>query len=379
VDRVLGVKVDRNGSTPAGNREVIDFISNITDTARLRVEEQLAYGFVRLKVAEAERRQAHHDIRSVEDIVTELVRNSRDAGAKNVIVASQKERGRYRRITVLDDGCGIPRDMHQVVFEPRVTSKKDDFEKDRYGVHGRGMALFSIRSAAADARIAWSDPGLGTSITLTADTEAVSERTDQATLPRVELSGEALSVGVGTHNVPRILIEMSIDCGTTFYLGSFSEALATARELGATGGRDGGETIWSNVARSEDAKQLVAKSTEIGLPVSDRNAYRVLSSQIEPLSPIIDCAVRSDLEPGDVGFSRASREVTATRRATRVRNPLSVVSSQDLKEVGDAVQRAVDSVLEAYFLKTQGPARVRRGRGRINISLHVSPEEEADR
>ncbi|MHB8895234.1 MAG: ATP-binding protein, partial [Candidatus Geothermincolia bacterium] len=129
-------------SPPSGERDVIDFVSRVTDAARLRIEENLPFGFVRLKVAEAERRQAQHDIRSVEDIVTELVRNSRDAGAKRVMVAFQKEQGRYRKLTVIDDGRGIPVEMHDLVFEPRVTSKSEDFEEDRFGVHGRGMALF---------------------------------------------------------------------------------------------------------------------------------------------------------------------------------------------------------------------------------------------
>src|SRR5450759_1113780 len=157
----------KDESPPSGERDVIDFVSQITDAARFRIEENLPHGFVRLKVAEAERRQAQHDIRSVEDVVTELVRNSRDAGARNVLTGFQKEQGRYRRIAVIDDGCGIPDDMHNLVFEPRVTSKSENFDLDRFGVHGRGMALFSIRSRAENAAIVSSLPDRGTAITLT--------------------------------------------------------------------------------------------------------------------------------------------------------------------------------------------------------------------
>src|SRR5450759_4387573 len=77
----------KDESPPSGERDIIDFVSQITDAARFRIEENLPHGFVRLKVAEADRRQAQHDIRSVEDIVTELVRNTRDAGARHVLVA----------------------------------------------------------------------------------------------------------------------------------------------------------------------------------------------------------------------------------------------------------------------------------------------------
>ena len=51
---------------------------NIKDS--LSVEEDLGNGYVRLKISEAERRQALQDINCVEDIIVELLRNSRDSG-----------------------------------------------------------------------------------------------------------------------------------------------------------------------------------------------------------------------------------------------------------------------------------------------------------
>ena len=49
---------------------------NIKDS--LSVEEDLGNGYVRLKISEAERRQALQDINCVEDIIVELLINSRD-------------------------------------------------------------------------------------------------------------------------------------------------------------------------------------------------------------------------------------------------------------------------------------------------------------
>ena len=46
---------------------------------------------MRLRVAEAERRQAKHDIRCIEDVVIEMLRNARDAGARHIYVASSRE------------------------------------------------------------------------------------------------------------------------------------------------------------------------------------------------------------------------------------------------------------------------------------------------
>lgn len=361
---------------PAGtDREVLDFVSGITDSARMRIEENLPHGFVRLKVAEAERRQAQHDIRSVEDIVTELLRNSRDAGATNILVAFQKEQGRYRKITVIDDGCGIPEDMHRMVFEPRVTSKSRDFEEDRYGVHGRGMALFSIRSRVPDARVLLSEPDRGTAIGLTADTAHVQERSDQASLPRLEKPEGEFSVGGGPHNVPRVLLEMSVDSpGIDFYIGSFAEVLATLRKLGP------GETvppgpIWADASAVEDAKELaVATGPSLGLPVSERNAYRIMAGEVPPLEPVYAQALAQE----DAVQPRLHRVQAGSshRGKAGARSPLRRIVKQDMDTMARESRAIVDDVLEKYFLKVVGSPRARRSRGRILISFFVSGDEE---
>ena len=367
--------METNDQAAPGAREVIDFVSSITDTARFRIEENLPHGFVRLKVAEAERRQAQHDIRSVEDIVTELVRNSRDAGAKRVLVGFQKEQSRYRKVAVLDDGRGIPEEMHQVVFEPRVTSKRDDFEEDRYGVHGRGMALFSIRSRVPDARIVASKPGAGTVIALTADTTQVSERSDQATVPSLEFNGGAPRVGSGPHNVARVLVEMSVDCpGTSFYMGSFAEILATIRDMEAAGTRGEREAIWSWVTTAGDARELAdASAARLGLPVSERNAYRVIGGEVKPLDDHLALACSGTT--GTSGGREAPAPAHVSRRS-RERNPLARLRKADLEEIGSEARGAAERVLERYFLHTAGEPRVRRGRGRLTVTLHVVSDEE---
>lgn len=367
-------------TNPGGERDVIDFVSSITDTARLRIEENLPHGFVRLKVAEAERRQAQHDIRSVEDIVTELVRNSRDAGAARVLVGFQKEQSRYRRITVLDDGCGIPADVHNLVFEPRVTSKRDDFEEDRYGVHGRGMALFSIRSRAQGVSIVSSVPGFGTAITLTVDTEKVPERSDQATVPLLEAVNGVDGVGPGPHNVPRVMLEMSVDSpGVEFYLGSFAEVLATVKKLGASMGGGSRDEIWSDVVSITDARALAEASTsDLGIPVSERNAYRVLGGEVTALETVFSLAKAAGGVTGrDDGRGIAERQVAreASRKKASARSPLKRLGAADMDEIAEGSSEVVERVLGRYFLKTAGLPRVRRGRGRIMISFYVTGED----
>ena len=87
--------------------ELISFIASMSGEGNLRVEENLGEGFVRLRVSEAERRQAKHDIQHVEDIVIEMLRNARDAGATRIYVATAKEEG-TRSLLFLDNGCGVP-------------------------------------------------------------------------------------------------------------------------------------------------------------------------------------------------------------------------------------------------------------------------------
>ena len=101
--------------------ELISFIASMSGEGNLRVEENLGEGYVRLRVSEAERRQAKHDIQHVEDIVIEMLRNARDAGADKVYLATTKEDG-VRTLVFLDNGSGVPQDMQERIFDARVTS-----------------------------------------------------------------------------------------------------------------------------------------------------------------------------------------------------------------------------------------------------------------
>ena len=162
------------------------FVESVCGDSHLRVETDLGDGFVRLRSAEAERRQAAHDIRSTEDIVIEMLRNARDAQAQERVSGRHARRRQAAPRHCVDDGCGIPAALHGRVFEPRVTSKLDTMHLDKWGVHGRGMALYSIAVNAESARVAASAPGLGSSLLVETDLERVGEKTDQSTFPTFE-------------------------------------------------------------------------------------------------------------------------------------------------------------------------------------------------
>lgn len=110
-------------------KNLSDFVDSVAKDSHLRVESDLGDGYFRLRASEAQRRQAQQDIRSCEDVVIEMLRNSRDAGAKNIFVATNSQEN-FRYILVIDDGQGVPRSHHKTIFEPYVTSKLDTMTTD---------------------------------------------------------------------------------------------------------------------------------------------------------------------------------------------------------------------------------------------------------
>lgn len=172
--------------------ELISFIASMSGEGNLRVEENLGEGYVRLRVSEAERRQAKHDIQHVEDIVIEMLRNARDAGADKVYLATTKEEG-VRTLLFLDNGSGVPQDMQERIFDARVTSKLESMKMDRWGVHGRGMALFSIRQNTDEARVVTSGVDLGSAFKVCVATDRLGERaTSLAGLRRLKTKTVAM-------------------------------------------------------------------------------------------------------------------------------------------------------------------------------------------
>ncbi len=355
------------------NDALIDFVSTVSGEAYLRVEESLGDGFVRLRIAEAERRQAKHDIRSIEDVIVELLRNSRDAHAQRIFVSSARE-GELRTITIIDDGVGVPAHLHEAIFEPRVTSKLETMVMDRWGVHGRGMALFSVRSNVAVAQIASSDVHKGAAMTVVADTTELSERADQSTWPTVERTETGqLAVARGPHNIIRRVVEFACEHPELeVYLGSPTEVLSTLHEV-ARCHLDTADlmfcddlskmTVWHRPAACSDALELVETAETIGLPVSERTAHRIIGGELPVLEPVLAEVMAEDERP-----AASEPDIYRDRRSLRIHHT-------DLASFKHELERAFDTLAERYYLNLRGEPKISIGADEIRVRFGVDKDE----
>lgn len=351
--------------------ELAAFVSQVGGERALRVEESFGHGYVRLLVPEAERRQARHDIRCIEDVVIELLRNARDAQARHIYVATARE-GNLRSLTILDDGCGIPADMHEHVFEARVTSKLETMRMDRWGVHGRGMALYSVRENAREAKIMASGEGLGCAIRVLSDAETLKERKDQSTWPHLGTNEDGeKACKRGPHNIIRTCCEFALEerGSCEVYLGSPAEIAATARARCAHGlsfeeevfirSLDG-LPVCERLSFAVDARELADTANALGLEISQRSAHRIVSGEIKPLKSVLttlEKASSKEVLPHGIDLERDRRGLK--------------IDEEDIRRFADLMERDFEELGEAYYLQLLAAPHVRVTPGKIVVTFDV--------
>lgn len=287
--------------------DIKKFLSELGLNNVLNIEQDLGSGYVKLRISEAERRQALQDIKSVEDIIVELLRNSRDADAKNIFIGTKKIEDSRRCIYFVDDGCGIPPKFQNLIFEARVTSKLENAVKDIYGFHGRGMALFSIKLNADDIKIIFSKEGQGTSIFLDIDLEKVPEKKDQSVFPQIiDLDGNMNIIG-GVNNIPKTLVEFSLqNPDINIYYGTPSQIITSMRNnlknsniLADYPKFDNWDFLINYLNDNNKVKVnfipcltenylILSKITKIffNMEISERTVQRILYDEIKSIDPI---------------------------------------------------------------------------------------------
>ena len=344
--------------------ELISFIASMSGEGNLRVEENLGEGYVRLRVSEAERRQAKHDIQHVEDIVIEMLRNARDAGADKVYLATTKEDG-VRTLVFLDNGSGVPQDMQERIFDARVTSKLESMKMDRWGVHGRGMALFSIKQNTDEARV----------VSVAAD--RLSERADQSSWPQAVKDEDGRYVCArGPHNIIRAACEFALEelRGCDVYLGSPSEIAATLYAQ-ASSRLDTSRLLFiddeselpvvDRLGLASDAEDFIRICSGLGLEMSERTAHRILAGQIKPVRGVTARLLR---ERDSSSHAPAPVDLAKDRRGLRI-------AKDDMAQFSRAVERDFNDLAARYYLNLCGDPKIRVSRDRITVTFDLAKEE----
>lgn len=298
----------------------------------------LGAGFARITGAEGARRVPSR-ITHVEDALTELLRNARDAGAKNVFVASSLKAKRYRTLTVLDDGAGIPETHAHLVFEPGVTSRHLDLSpqsRPDEPPHGAGLSLYHIRRCALRAEVR--SPSSPTAITATFDTRSVPERSLQSET-RPSSSNLLATTRAFVQQTPR----------RAYHHSTPSRILATLLD--------------QHIIQPHGAESLRGEGERLGLEVSLSTARRVMLGEVRPVA---------SLRPlRGVGQPRG-RKVSGGGRGAAASGPEMFLGDGERREIAAILSRAaVASYLEV------GALEVRSSPGELSIKVRVAePEDE---
>lgn len=348
------------------------FIDDVCGQDRLRIEADLGDGFVRLRSSEADRRQAAQDIRCSEDVLLELLRNAFDAQAHHVYVATQRS-GDDRLMVVIDDGCGIPAHLFHHIFEPRVTSKLDTAHPDKWGFHGRGMALYSIAQNTTSASVVQSVVGSGTSLEVHINLSSLSEKADQSTFPHFEKDGSSYGMR-GPKNLLRtaceFVLEYHRECEV--YFGSPSE-IASAMYRNALEDvppimRAFGEVdestaaLMSGLALAHDADDFTRRCRNLGLILSPRTSRRILDGTIQPPPSLLD---RMSLESFPHPKTRGKESSTmGDNRGLRL-------SAEDKDELKTALVKAIEPLQERYFIEALGEPSISTSGDAIRITIPI--------
>ena len=298
----------------------------------------LGAGFARLTGVEGARRGPSH-ITHVEDALLELARNSRDAGAARIFVASTLKVRRYRTITVIDDGQGIPPSHRDLILEPGVTTRhlnpvanQDD---PTSSPHGAGLSLYQVNNLSLEIRVlSTSSP---TAIQATFDTTAIPERSLQATTrpSNTNLRATLEHFTANTHS-PRLHA----------YYGSPARILATL--------------LHHRIIQFERGSVSLRESAlTLGLGVSMRSVQRILRGEVRPVE---------EVSAGE------RKESTGKRRdgGRRVGGPVLELGEVESESITDILRRAA----RAGYLEVE-EVRLESRPGEISLRARVyEPEEE---
>ncbi|MFA5014949.1 MAG: ATP-binding protein [Actinomycetota bacterium] len=375
------------------NSDLKKFLSELNIKDSLNVEEDLGNGYVRLKISEAERRQALQDINTVEDIIVEMVRNSRDAGSRNIFIATKKIEDKRRKIYFIDDGGGIPPNLQNLIFESRVTSKLENGIKDPYGFHGRGMALFSIKLNVDDIRIIFSEKSKGASFYIDIDLTKIPEKKDQSLMPQIIKTDGDLNIIGGVNNIIKTIIEFQLqNREINFFFGSPTQILSTMREILRNDDYPKFDD-WEKL--SEFIQKNNIKVTEIpiltdnyavmevisknifNMDISQRGIQRIIYNEIKALEPLkIDSDnARSDPLAGSPDKDKESKMPDKKLKLYDESKLAGRFKDDEIRCIIKAAENKIRELGDKYFITTGENIEYKKANNVIKLSIELKQKE----
>ena len=381
------------------------FLAELNIKESLNIEEDLGDGYVKLKISEAERRQALQDINCVEDIIVELLRNSRDAGSKNIYIGTKKIEDRRRKIYFIDDGCGIPPKLQNLIFQSRVTSKLENGMKDSYGFHGRGMALFSIKLNVDEIKIVFSDVLKGASFYLDIDLLKIPEKKDQSIMPQIIKTDGDLNIVGGVNNIIKTIIEFQLqNRNINFFYGSPIQILTTMRENAKINDKnypdfDSWDKLIDYVNNNEikvthipsltsnyNVMEKIAKNI-FNMDISTRGIQRIIYNEINKLEPLT--LIQEDTQEGEGGFERKTNNLyenscyenkleKGVDKKLRLYDESKLASRFKDEEIRCIISAAEEKIRELgskYFITTGENIEYKKANNTIKLSIELKQKE----
>ena len=375
------------------NSDLKKFLSELNIKDSLNVEEDLGNGYVRLKISEAERRQALQDINTVEDIIVEMIRNSRDAGSRNIFIGTKKIEDKRRKIYFIDDGGGIPPNLQNIIFESRVTSKLENGIKDPYGFHGRGMALFSIKLNVDDIRIIFSEKSKGASFYIDIDLTNIPEKKDQSLMPQIIKTDGDLNIIGGVNNIIKTIIEFQLqNREINFFFGSPTQILSTMREILRKDDYPKFDD-WENL--SEFIQKNNIKVTEIpiltdnysvmeiisknifNMDISQRGIQRIIYNEIKALEPLkidSDNAQRDPLA-GSPDKDKDSKMPDKKLKLYDEAKLAGRFKDDEIRCIIKAAENKIRELGDKYFITTGENIEYKKANNVIKLSIELKQKE----
>ena len=302
----------------------------------------LGAGFARLTGVEGARRGPSR-ITCVEDALLELLRNARDAGAARIYVASTLKNRRYRTLTVLDDGHGIPESHRDLILEPGVTTRhlKPVAEPGDPSIstHGAGLSLYQIKGLSLRTKVlSTSSP---TSIQATFDTKTIPERALQSTTrpSKSNLRATLQLFTIRTNASSQSILLHS-------YYGPPARILATL--------------LYHRIIPARRySVGLREAALALGLGVSMRSVQRILRGEVRPVE-----SVSAGESAGGAGRQRARGEVRG--------GPVLELGEEESARIADILRQAA----RAGYMEVE-ELRFESRPGEISLRARVyEPEEE---